>query len=130
MGTLFIQSLFTVLCCDFRKQADSVYSGGHSSSRSVSPEMFTHPPPDMQLIIDKMASYVAKNGRDFEAIVRSKGKEEVCILLYRQICHSVRLLTLIPLLILLNKNFEQFILHEVCADPVFLHLCYVVKLIF
>jgi hypothetical protein len=34
----------------------------------------------MQLIIDKMASYVAKNGRDFEAIVRSKGKEEVCLL--------------------------------------------------
>lgn len=36
--------------------------------------MFTLPPPDMQLIIDKMASYVAKNGRDFEAIVKSKGK--------------------------------------------------------
>jgi hypothetical protein len=35
--------------------------------------MFTNPSPDMQLIMDKMASYVAKNGRDFEAIVRSKG---------------------------------------------------------
>jgi hypothetical protein len=67
------------LYCDFRKQADYVCSGGHGSSGSVSPEMFTHPSPDMQLIIDKMASYVAKNGRDFEAIVRSKGKEEVCI---------------------------------------------------
>ncbi|RZF48483.1 hypothetical protein LSTR_LSTR007761 [Laodelphax striatellus] len=31
------------------------------------------PPADLQLIIDKMASYVAKNGRDFESIVRSKG---------------------------------------------------------
>lgn len=31
------------------------------------------PPPDTQLIIDKMASYVAKNGRDFEEVVRSKG---------------------------------------------------------
>ncbi|XP_075232655.1 uncharacterized protein LOC142331003 [Lycorma delicatula] len=30
------------------------------------------PPADLQLIIDKMASYVAKNGRDFEEIVRSK----------------------------------------------------------
>jgi hypothetical protein len=90
--------------------------------------MFPHPPPDMQLIIDKMASYVAKNGRDFEAIVRSKGKEEVCIL-YRQICHSVRLQTLIPLLILQNKNFEQFIFHEICAVPILLHLCSVVKLL-
>nr|XP_018913320.1 PREDICTED: splicing factor, suppressor of white-apricot homolog [Bemisia tabaci] len=31
------------------------------------------PPPHMQLIIDKMASYVAKNGIDFEGIVKSKG---------------------------------------------------------
>lgn len=31
------------------------------------------PPSDIQLIIDKMASYVAKNGRDFENIVRGKG---------------------------------------------------------
>lgn len=31
------------------------------------------PPDEMKLIIDKMASYVSKNGRDFEAIVRSKG---------------------------------------------------------
>nr|CAD7410507.1 unnamed protein product [Timema cristinae] len=31
------------------------------------------PPSDLQLIIDKMASYVSKNGRDFETIVKSKG---------------------------------------------------------
>lgn len=31
------------------------------------------PPADVQIIIDKMASYVAKNGRDFEAIVKAKG---------------------------------------------------------
>ena len=46
-------------------------------SRPTSPmphEPFVLPPRDVQLIIDKMASYVAKNGRDFEAIVRSKGK--------------------------------------------------------
>ena len=30
------------------------------------------PPNDMQVIIDKMASYVAKNGRDFETVVQSK----------------------------------------------------------
>lgn len=32
------------------------------------------PPTDMQLIIDKMASYVAKNGRDFEDVVKAKGR--------------------------------------------------------
>jgi hypothetical protein len=47
--------------------------------------MFTVPPPDMQLIIDKMASYVAKNGRDFEAIVRSKGKGKASIFLHRSV---------------------------------------------
>ncbi|CAL1279987.1 unnamed protein product [Larinioides sclopetarius] len=30
------------------------------------------PPPDIQPIIDKMAEYVAKNGEDFETIVKSK----------------------------------------------------------
>lgn len=32
------------------------------------------PPQDLQLVIDKMASYVAKNGADFEAVVRNKGE--------------------------------------------------------
>jgi hypothetical protein len=104
---------------DFRKQADSVCSGGHSTSGSGSPEMFTRPSSDMQLIIDKMASYVAKNGRDFEAIVRSKGKEEVCIFLKRHICHNVRLQTLIPIPILLNESSEHFIPHKACAAPGF-----------
>ena len=70
-----IHRLSSVLFVYLRGQADSVCSRGHSS-RSSSPEVFTLPPPDMQLIIDKMASYVAKNGRDFEAIVKSKGKED------------------------------------------------------
>ncbi|GFR14444.1 hypothetical protein TNCT_239541 [Trichonephila clavata] len=30
------------------------------------------PPPDMQPVVDKMAEYVAKNGEDFEIIVKSK----------------------------------------------------------
>ena len=32
------------------------------------------PPPDVQPIIDKMAEYVAKNGKDFEDSIRAKGK--------------------------------------------------------
>lgn len=39
------------------------------------------PPPDVQPIIDKMASYVAKNGDDFETIVKSKGDKRFEFLL-------------------------------------------------
>lgn len=84
---LFIYSLSSVLFAYFRKQAGSVGSGGHSS-RSPSPEMFGVPPSDVQLIIDKMASYVAKNGRDFEAIVKSKGEGESSVL-HRLICYNL-----------------------------------------
>lgn len=31
------------------------------------------PPPDVQMVIDKMASYIIKNGAEFEAMVRSRG---------------------------------------------------------
>lgn len=31
------------------------------------------PPPEVQMVIDKMASYIIKNGADFEAMVRSRG---------------------------------------------------------
>jgi len=33
------------------------------------------PPPDVQTIIDKMASYVARNGRSFEEVVRTKDED-------------------------------------------------------
>lgn len=36
-------------------------------------ECEAEPPPDIKIIICKMASYVTKNGSDFEAIVKSKG---------------------------------------------------------
>lgn len=39
------------------------------------------PPPDVQPIIDKMAVYVAKNGEDFETIVKSKGDKRFEFLL-------------------------------------------------
>ena len=32
------------------------------------------PPPDVQMVIDKMASYIIKNGEDFEAMVRSRSE--------------------------------------------------------
>lgn len=32
------------------------------------------PPPDVQMVIDKMASYIIKNGVEFETMVRSRGK--------------------------------------------------------
>ncbi|KAL3243394.1 hypothetical protein MRX96_047453 [Rhipicephalus microplus] len=44
-------------------------------------DMRYHHPPDVQPIIDKMAVYVAKNGEDFETIVKSKGDKRFEFLL-------------------------------------------------
>ncbi|XP_023241084.1 splicing factor, suppressor of white-apricot homolog [Centruroides sculpturatus] len=46
------------------------------------------PPPDVQPIIDKMATYVAKNGDDFETIVKSKGDKRFEFLLPWHEYHS------------------------------------------
>ncbi|KAK2587323.1 hypothetical protein KPH14_003041 [Odynerus spinipes] len=46
---------------------------GPTPPKTLSRPSFIVPPADVQIIIDKMASYVAKNGRDFEAIVKNKG---------------------------------------------------------
>lgn len=46
---------------------------GSTPQKQLSRPSFIVPPTDVQIIIDKMASYVAKNGRDFEAIVKNKG---------------------------------------------------------
>jgi hypothetical protein len=94
--------------------------------------MFTVPPPDMQLIIDKMASYVAKNGRDFEAIVRSKGKVKTCIFLYRQACHNLKTKNSVVVntsSLTENENLvSSFIFHNFCAVVIFVDLCCIFKL--
>ncbi|KAL0131733.1 hypothetical protein PUN28_002942 [Cardiocondyla obscurior] len=46
---------------------------GIPTQKPLSRPSFIVPPTDVQIIIDKMASYVAKNGRDFETIVKNKG---------------------------------------------------------
>lgn len=46
---------------------------GITVQKPLSRPSFIVPPADVQIIIDKMASYVAKNGRDFEMIVKNKG---------------------------------------------------------
>ncbi|KAL0266238.1 UNVERIFIED_CONTAM: hypothetical protein PYX00_008841 [Menopon gallinae] len=43
-----------------------------SLKSSQANQSFETPPHDIQIIIDKMASYVAKNGRDFETVVQMK----------------------------------------------------------
>ncbi|KAG7174056.1 suppressor of white apricot-like [Homarus americanus] len=46
-----------------------------SISTAVSTSEYSNikwPPPDVQMVIDKMASYIIKNGGDFEAMVRSR----------------------------------------------------------
>jgi len=39
------------------------------------PHLPAPPPPDIKLIIDKMADYVARNGPEFEIVVRRRNDE-------------------------------------------------------
>ncbi|XP_046835580.1 splicing factor, suppressor of white-apricot homolog isoform X3 [Vespa crabro] len=55
------------------KETPSLVPYGPTPPKTLSRPSFIVPPADVQIIIDKMASYVAKNGRDFEAIVKNKG---------------------------------------------------------
>lgn len=63
------------------KEYDSEYDSDEGSESSASPSKGTSeysnikwPPPDVQMVIDKMASYIIKNGVEFETMVRSRGK--------------------------------------------------------
>ena len=42
------------------------------STRESGPNPIAPPPPDIQPIIDRMAMYVAKNGQEFEMVVKSR----------------------------------------------------------
>ena len=55
------------------KDLPSLVPYGPTPTKPLSRPSFIVPPAEVQIIIDKMASYVAKNGRDFEAIVKNKG---------------------------------------------------------
>ena len=44
-------------------------------SKPVSEPAVVPPPPDVKLIIDKMADYVARNGPEFEIVVRRRNDE-------------------------------------------------------
>lgn len=55
------------------KEPPSLVPYGPTPPKPLSRPSFIVPPAEIQIIIDKMASYVAKNGRDFEAIVKNKG---------------------------------------------------------
>lgn len=55
------------------KETPPLVPYGIPTQKPLSRPSFIVPPADIQIIIDKMASYVAKNGRDFETIVKNKG---------------------------------------------------------
>ncbi|KAL1480199.1 hypothetical protein MTO96_051240 [Rhipicephalus appendiculatus] len=84
MATLMVQAmkgtehLKTVQCHPHLLQAWSPSSFQHKLCLRA---MRYHHPPDVQPIIDKMAIYVAKNGEDFETIVKSKGDKRFEFLL-------------------------------------------------
>jgi hypothetical protein len=56
-----------------KKELTPLVPYGPTPPKPLSRPSFIVPPADVQIIIDKMASYVAKNGRDFETIVKNKG---------------------------------------------------------
>lgn len=47
------------------------------------PDGILCPPPELRVIIDKTASYVLKNGKDFEDILREKNDQRFTFLQYR-----------------------------------------------
>ncbi|KAG8182522.1 hypothetical protein JTE90_002060 [Oedothorax gibbosus] len=51
---------------------NNVAKDSPSSSMSNSPNSIVCPPPEFRPVVDKMAEYVAKNGDDFEIIVKSR----------------------------------------------------------
>ncbi|XP_041347938.1 splicing factor, suppressor of white-apricot homolog isoform X2 [Gigantopelta aegis] len=53
----------------------------NSSESTATPPSIVPPPPDIQPIIDRMAMYVAKNGAEFEMVVKSKKDERFAFLL-------------------------------------------------
>ncbi|KAL7303293.1 hypothetical protein TKK_0004485 [Trichogramma kaykai] len=56
-----------------QKEPTPLVPYGPTPPKPLNRPSFIVPPADVQIIIDKMASYVAKNGRDFETIVKNKG---------------------------------------------------------
>ncbi|XP_034237779.1 splicing factor, suppressor of white-apricot homolog isoform X2 [Thrips palmi] len=69
--------------------------GTGQNDSPLDPSTIIAPPSEIQVIIDKMASYVIKNGRDFESVVRNKGDERFAFLdpghqYHRYYDHKVR----------------------------------------
>ncbi|XP_013776613.1 splicing factor, suppressor of white-apricot homolog isoform X1 [Limulus polyphemus] len=53
-------------------QIEESFDDGNDFTECADANKIIPPPPDLQPVIDKMAIYVAKNGEDFEIIVKSK----------------------------------------------------------
>merc|ERR550519_2708210 len=62
----------THLASKWEHHSPALPPGPPPSPVTVPPGPIIIPPPDVQPVIDKMASYVAKNGRSFEDVVRSR----------------------------------------------------------
>lgn len=58
---------------EIEEQQDSSQDDENALSSLKELVVVMPPPPDVQPIVDKMAEYVAKNGKDFEDSIRAKG---------------------------------------------------------
>lgn len=60
---------------DYDSDSDDGSEASPTASRGTSEySNIKWPPPDVQMVIDKMASYIIKNGVEFETMVRSRGE--------------------------------------------------------
>lgn len=60
---------------DYDSDSDDGSESSPSASKGASEySNIKWPPPDVQMVIDKMASYIIKNGVEFETMVRSRGE--------------------------------------------------------
>lgn len=61
------------LAADYGSDSENDSDVSNDEEQEVNMEEMTIPTGDIQVVIDKMASYVCKNGEQFEDIVRAKG---------------------------------------------------------
>ncbi|XP_055305495.1 protein suppressor of white apricot [Sitodiplosis mosellana] len=70
---------------ELQKNLSTIPSIGDESSI---PPGVTLPPSELRVIIDKTASYVLKNGKDFEDILRAKNEQRFSFLQYKDPYHK------------------------------------------
>lgn len=84
------------------------------SGECIVPEGILLPPPELRVIIDKTASYVLKNGKEFEDILRAKNDQRFTFLQYKDQYHNYYIFKVRIILLLHLDVKEIFEYQRVC----------------